>query len=55
MNEWLDEYVHRAWPKKVKKQDLVIEALQMLIARRVAAGETPTPTILLLEDSEPHD
>lgn len=55
MNEWLDEYVHRAWPKKVKKQDLVIEALQMLIARRVAAGETPTPTKLLLEDSEPHD
>ena len=55
MNEWLDEYVHRAWPKKVKKQDLVIEALQMLIARRVAAGETPTSTKLLLEDSEPHD
>jgi hypothetical protein len=55
MNEWLDEYVHRAWPKKIKKQDLVIEALQMLIARRLAAGETPTPTKLLLDESEPHD
>ncbi|MCC6485539.1 MAG: hypothetical protein IT209_11890 [Armatimonadetes bacterium] len=55
MNEWLDEYVHKAWPAKVKKQDLVIEALRMLVARRGAAGEDPIPTKLLPEDTSQED
>lgn len=55
MNEWLDEYVHKAWPTKVKKQDLVTEALRMLIARRGSAGEEPIPTRLLPEEAEPED
>ena len=49
MNDWLDEYVHRAWPERIKKQELVIEALQMLIARRGRAGEAVFPTELLPE------
>jgi len=48
-NEWLDEYVHRSWPVKVKKQDLVVEALQLLYARRGSAGEEVIPTELLDE------
>lgn len=50
MNDWLDEYVHQSWPNRIKKQDLVIEGLQMLIARRGKAGEPLLPTELLPED-----
>ena len=50
MNDWLDEYVHQSWPNRIKKQELVIEGLQMLIARRGKAGEPVLPTELLDED-----
>ena len=49
-NEWLDEYVHRSWPQKVRKQELVIEALQLLYARRGRAGDDILSTSLLGED-----
>jgi hypothetical protein len=39
LNQWLDGYVHGAWPSKVKKQELVVEALRLLIARRGGPGE----------------
>jgi hypothetical protein len=47
LNTWLDEYVHRAWPDKVRKQELVIEALKMLYARRGRPGEEVVETELL--------
>lgn len=50
MNDWLDEYVHQSWPNRIKKQELVIEGLQMLIARRGKAGEPVLPTDLLDDD-----
>lgn len=50
LNDWLDEYVHRAWPERVRKQGLVVEALRMLVARRGAAGEPALPTELLPEE-----
>lgn len=34
LNDWLDGYVHQAWPERIKKQELVVEALRLLIARR---------------------
>jgi hypothetical protein len=46
-NEWIDEYVHRSWPKKVKKQDLLIEALLMLYVRRGRQGDEILETNLL--------
>ena len=49
LNEWLDEYVHRSWPTKVKKQELVIEALQLLFVRRGRPGEDILETELLPE------
>lgn len=39
LNDWLDEYVHRAWPEKVRKQELVIEALELLFTRRGRSGD----------------
>ena len=39
LNEWLDAYIHGAWPERVRKQELVVEALMMLIARRGGPGE----------------
>lgn len=53
MNDWLDEYVHRAWPTRVRKQQLVIEALQMLFARRGRPGEPTLETEFLSKDG--HD
>ncbi len=47
MNDWLDEYVHRAWPERVKKQELVTEALRMLFARRGRPGEPVVESELL--------
>ena len=47
MNEWLDEYVHGAWREKIKKQDLVIEALCLVIARRGKPGEEIIATELM--------
>ncbi|MBX9583423.1 MAG: hypothetical protein K2X87_24240 [Gemmataceae bacterium] len=47
MNDWLDEYVHRSWPERVRKQELVAEALRLLFARRGRAGEPVVPTDLL--------
>jgi hypothetical protein len=49
LNEWLDEYVHRSWPNKIKKQDLIVEAIQLLYARRGNAGDEKLPTELLDE------
>jgi hypothetical protein len=50
MNNWLDEYVHRAWPARIRKQELVVEALRLLVARRGKAGEPVLPTELLPEE-----
>ncbi len=50
LNDWLDEYVHGSWPEKVKKQQLVTEALQLLFARRGRPKEEVLPTALLPED-----
>lgn len=49
LNDWLDEYVHRSWPDRVRKQELVAEALRLLFARRGRAGEPVVPTDLLPE------
>jgi hypothetical protein len=46
LNAWLDEYIHRAWPQRVHKQDLVIEALRILFARRGRPGEPVLDTEL---------
>lgn len=46
-NEWLDEYVHRSWPVRVRKQELVVEALRLLFARRGRAGEPLAETDLI--------
>jgi hypothetical protein len=47
MNEWLDAYVHGSWPERVKKQALVVEALQLLVARRGGPGQERLETDLL--------
>ena len=52
LNEWLDEYVHRSWPQRVRKQELVTEALKLLYARRGRAGEDILSTPLLGEEAE---
>lgn len=49
LNDWLDEYVHRAWPERVRKQELVIEGLRLLFARRGRPGEPILETELLPE------
>jgi hypothetical protein len=51
LNNWLDEYIHRAWPEKVRKQDLVIEGLRLVFARRGRPGEPILPIALLPEES----
>lgn len=50
MNDWLDGYVHGAWPLKVKKQELVVEGLRLLIARRGKPGEEKIRTELLPDE-----
>ena len=52
MNAWLDEYVHRSWPERVKKQELVVEGLKLLIARRGRVGDPIVPSRLLLEQDD---
>jgi hypothetical protein len=47
LNEWLDGYVHGAWPARIRKQELVVEAIRLLIAHRVSANEMALPTDLL--------
>ena len=47
LNTWLDEYVHLAWPDKLRKQELVVEALKILYARRGRPGEEVVETELL--------
>jgi hypothetical protein len=47
LNHWLDTYVHGAWPERIRKQELVTEALRMLVARRGAPGEAVLVTELL--------
>jgi hypothetical protein len=49
LNQWLDGYVHGAWPARVRKQELVVEALRLLIARRGGPGEDSFSTDLLAE------
>jgi hypothetical protein len=51
LNDWLDEYVHRAWPERVRKQELVIEALRMLFVRRGRPHEPMLPTGFLPEQA----
>ena len=51
LNDWLDEYIHRAWPERVRKQDLVCEGLRLVFARRGRPGEPILPTALLSEES----
>ena len=51
LNDWLDEYIHRAWPEKVRKQDLVSEGLRLVFARRGRPGEPILSTALLPEES----
>ena len=51
LNDWLDEYIHRAWPERVRKQDLVSEALRLAFARRGRPGEPLLPTPLLPEEA----
>jgi hypothetical protein len=46
-NDWLDEYVHGSWPDKIKKQQLVTEALMLLYARRGKPKEEILHTELL--------
>ena len=53
LNDWLDEYIHRAWPEKVRKQDLVSEGLRLVFARRGRPGEPILPTTLLPEEESP--
>jgi hypothetical protein len=50
LNDWLDEYVHRAWPERVRKQELVAEALRMLLVRRGRPGEPVLDTEFLREE-----
>jgi hypothetical protein len=47
LNRWLDAYVHGTWPAKVRKQELVVEALRLLVARRGGALEEVLTTDLL--------
>jgi hypothetical protein len=47
LNHWIDGYVHRSWPTKVRKQELVIEALKLLYAMRGKPGESILETDLL--------
>ena len=47
LNAWLDEYVHLSFPERIKKQELVTEALQMIYARRGKAKERVLETPLL--------
>ncbi len=51
-NEWLDGYVHGSWPQRIRKQELVVEALRLIYARRGKAGEEIIATPLLGEDEE---
>jgi hypothetical protein len=51
LNDWLDEYIHRAWPEKVRKQDLVSEGLRLVFTRRGRPGEPILPTLLLPEEA----
>ncbi len=39
LNEWLDEYTHAYYKEKVKKQDLVKEALTLLYLKLGRPGE----------------
>lgn len=50
MNDWLDAYVHGAWPVRIKKQELVVEGLRLLIARRGNPQEEFIETDLLPEE-----
>lgn len=47
LNEWLDGYVHGSWPRKIRKQELVVEGLKLAYARRGKAGEEIIETELL--------
>jgi hypothetical protein len=51
LNDWLDEYVHHSWPERVRKQELVGEALRLAFARRGRPGEPVLPTPLLPEEA----
>ena len=48
VNRWIDEYVHGAWESRLKKQDLIKEALTLLFIHRARNGDP-----LLLKDILP--
>jgi hypothetical protein len=50
LNRWLDGYVHGAWPAKIRKQELVVEAMRLLIACRGGAHEDVLAIGLVEED-----
>jgi hypothetical protein len=47
LNQWLDGYIHGAWPTRIRKQDLVVEALRLLVARRGGPDDEVLATDLL--------
>ncbi len=49
LNGWLDAYVHSSWPTRIRKQELLVEAMQLLIARRGGAREEVLAPELLAE------
>ena len=50
LNQWLDGYVHAAWPARIRKQELVVEAMRLLIACRGGAHEDVLAIGLVEED-----
>ena len=51
LNEWLDAYVHGAWTSKIRKQELLAEALRLLVARRGGPGQEVFETDLCSDRS----
>jgi hypothetical protein len=47
LNDWLDQFIHGVWPERVRMQELIIEGLCMLFARRGRPEEPIVPTALL--------
>ena len=41
LNEWLNEYRHLSYPRRIEKQSLVIEALRLLYIARGQPGNDP--------------
>jgi hypothetical protein len=52
-NEWLDAYRHLSYPQRVGKQELVVEGLKMVYARRGRAGEAVLSTERVVSPRRP--